>query len=122
MSRPTLFVAGVVALGVHWLGTRRSFAPMLAAVAVALMVASPWVARNWAVLGRPVFITTSLEDVWKGNNPISTGSSYLPNGRDIFTAAAPELLSRLQQASELEANDVFGQQIMAFVTQRPGDF
>ena len=122
MSRPTLFLAGVVALGVRWLGTRRSLAPILAAVAVALLVASPWVARNWAVLGRPVFITTSLEDVWKGNNPISSGSSYLPNGRDIFTAAPPELLTRLQQASELEVNDIFGQEIIAFVTQHPGEF
>ena len=46
----------------------------------------------------------------------------MPGGQNIFTAAPPELLTRLQQASELELNDVFGQEIMAFVTERPGEF
>jgi hypothetical protein len=122
MSRPTLFVAGVGALGVRWLGARRTVLPVLAAVAVGLIVPSPWVVRNWAVLGRPVFISTSLEDVWKGNNPMSSGSSYLPSGRDIFAAAPQELLLRLQQASELQLNDLFGQEVIAFVSQRPGEF
>jgi hypothetical protein len=122
MSRPTLFVAGVAALGVRWLGSRRALLPIAAAIAVAVMVASPWVLRNWVVLGRPVFISTSLEDVWKGNNPTSSGSSYLPSGRDIFAAAPPELLLRLQQASELQLDDVFGQEVIAFVTQQPGEF
>ncbi len=122
MSRPTLFVAGVAALGARWLASRRGLLPVLAAVAVGVIVASPWVIRNWAVLGRPVFITTSLEDVWKGNNPQASGSSYLPNGTDIFAATPPELMARLRQATELELNDVFGQEVIAFVTQRPRDF
>jgi len=122
MSRPTLFVAGVAALGVRRLARRRSLLPVLTAVAVGVMVASPWVFRNWAVLGRPLFISTSLEDVWKGNNPMASGSSYLPNGRDIFAAAPPELMARLQQATELQLDDIFAQEVTAFATQRTEAF
>jgi len=122
MSRPTLFLAGVAAMGVRWGLARRTRAPLLAAVAVALLVATPWLARNWAVLGRPVFITTSLEDVWKGNNRTSSGSSYLPNGDIIFSTVPPGMLARIRLADELELNDVFGQEVVEFVTEHPGDF
>jgi hypothetical protein len=122
MSRPTFFLAGVIALAYRWRNDwRRPVIPM-AAVMVALVIASPWVVRNWTVLGRPVFISTSLEDVWKGNNPLSTGSSYLPNGQAIFSAVPPEIGARFQQDSELALNDVFGQEVLAFVNQQPVDF
>jgi hypothetical protein len=122
MTRPTLFVAGVAAMVVRWRGARRGLLPVVAAVAVGLVVATPWLARNWAVLGSPVFITTSLEDVWKGNNAKSSGSSYLPTGREIFSTMSPGFLSRVRTASELELNDIFGQEVMEFVTQRPVEF
>jgi hypothetical protein len=122
MSRPTFFVAGVAALGVRWLANRRRAMAVLVALAVALMVALPWVVRDWAVLGRPVFISSSFEDVWKGNNPTASGSSYLPNGQDVFAAASPELKARFTQATELQLNDVFTQEVVGFVSQHPGDF
>jgi dolichyl-phosphate-mannose-protein mannosyltransferase len=122
MTRPTFFVASVAALGFRWLRTRRQVAPTLAAIAIALMVALPWVARNFALLGRPVFISSSFEDVWKGNNPMASGSSYLPSGKDVFSTASPELQARFTQASELDLNDVFTQEVVAFVSQRPSDF
>jgi hypothetical protein len=122
MSRPTFFVAGVAGLGVRWLRTRHHLAPTLLAVLVALLIAAPWVARNWAVLGRPLLISTSLEDVWKGNNPIASGSSFLPSGEEIFAAAPAELMARFLQADELELNELFGREITAFVTEHPVDF
>jgi hypothetical protein len=122
MSRPTFFVGSAAALGVAWLGDRRRTAPTLVALGLALMVAAPWVARNWSVLGRPVFISSSFEDVWKGNNPGASGSSYLPSGQDVFAAASPELQARFNQPSELQLNEVFTQEVVAFVAQQPGDF
>ena len=97
MTRPTFFVAGAVALGVRWLASHRRLAPSLAALAIALIVALPWVARSSALLGRAVFISSSFEDVWKGNNPSASGSSYLPNGQDVFSAAPTELQLRFVQ-------------------------
>jgi len=122
MSRPTFFVAGVAALAVRWLADRRRALPTLVALGLALMVALPWVVRGWSVLGRPIFISSSFEDVWKGNNPIASGSSYLPSGQDVFSAASPELRARFTQASELQLNEVFTQEVVAFISQHPGDF
>jgi hypothetical protein len=122
MSRPTFFIACVAALGFRWLNRRRLAAPTLAALALALIVALPWVVRSWSVLGRPVFISSSFEDVWKGNNPSASGSSYMPNGQDVFAAASPELQARFTQATELQLNEVFTLEVVAFVSQHPGDF
>jgi 4-amino-4-deoxy-L-arabinose transferase-like glycosyltransferase len=122
MSRPTFFVAGVAALGFRWLRTRRRLGPTLVALAIALMLALPWVVRNWGVLGRPVFISSSFEDIWKGNNPMASGSSYLVTGEDVFVAAPPELQARFIQATELQLNEVFTDEVAAFVSQHPSDF
>lgn len=122
MSRPTFFVAGAAALGFGWLTTRWRLGPTLAALAIAVLVSLPWVVRNWAVLGRPVFITSSYEDVWKGNTPFASGSSYLPGGQDVFAAAPPELQARVALASELDLNDIFAHEVVTFITQHPTDF
>jgi hypothetical protein len=122
MSRPTFFLAGLVGLSLRWRTLRRHLVPSVIAVIVALAVATPWIGRNWIVLGRPVFITTSLEDVWKGNNPAATGSSYLASGHDVFTAMPTEMRTRLQAATELEMNDVFGSEILTFVREQPQQF
>jgi Dolichyl-phosphate-mannose-protein mannosyltransferase len=122
MSRPTFFLGGLAGLAVRWFASRQRLLPMVLPIVVALVVAAPWVFRNWAVLGKPVFISTSLEDVWKGNNELASGSSYLSNGQDIFSAASPQLQSRLQQANELQQSDVFAGEIMEFVSQQPTNF
>jgi hypothetical protein len=122
MSRPTFFLAGVVALVIRWRGARQILVPAMATLIVAGVLATPWVARNWALLGRPVFISTSLEDVWKGNNPFASGSGYLPSGENIFAAASPELQQRFRQGNELALNDVFAQEVVGFVSTQPADF
>lgn len=122
MSRPTFFVAGSAALGARWLGARRRLVPTLVALSMALLIALPWVVRSSALLGRPVFISSSSEDVWKGNNPTASGSSYLPGGSDVFSAAPLELQRRFVQPGELQLNEVFTQEVVAFVVQHPSDF
>src|SRR5262249_54876137 len=108
MSRPTFFVSGIAALAVRVRQTRQLLLPTVAALGVAGALAAPWVVRNWAVLGQPVFISTSLEDVWKGNNANASGSGYLPSGQDVFAAAPPELQARFRQGNELALNELFG--------------
>jgi hypothetical protein len=122
MTRPTFFVAGVSALAVRWRGGRYRLVASLSVVAVAVVIATPWVARNWALHGRPMFISSSFEDIWKGNNPGASGSGLLPNKQDIFSAAPAELQARFHAATELELNDIFMQEVVGFVTGQPGDF
>jgi hypothetical protein len=122
MTRPTFFLGGAVALAIRWVRSREHVVAIVVPLVVALAIAAPWVTRNWAVLGRPVFISTSLEDVWKGNNPIASGSSYLAGGSDVFSAAPPEVQYRFVTATELELNDVFASEIFGFVSAQPADF
>ena len=119
MSRPTFAVAGVLAMLVGTGRARRFATPVLVSLAVAGFVLAPWVARNWVVLGRPIFSSTSLEDIWKGNNPLASGSSYVADGRDIFDASPPQLRARFNQPNELALDDVFAHEIVEFVWERP---
>ena len=122
MTRPTFFLAGLAALSVRWFARRASSRQMIAVIALGLAVGAPWVTRNWLFLGRPLLISTSFEDVWKGNNPMSSGSSWLAAGQDVFGAAPIDLRNRIWHADELQANDVFAQETLSFIEQRPEQF
>ena len=78
--------------------------------------------RNWAVLGRPVFTTTGMEDVWKGTNPAASGSGLLPNGADAFSAAPPGMRLRFSTLSEVDLNAFFGEEVVEFAVQQPEAF
>jgi hypothetical protein len=122
MTRPTFFLAGLSALSVRWLARHASWQQMIAVIAIGLAVGAPWIGRNWILLGRPLLISTSFEDVWKGNNPMSSGSSFLAPGEDVFSVAPLDLRFRIWHADELQANDVFAQEALSFIEQRPEQF
>jgi hypothetical protein len=54
--------------------------------AVALLVVSPWIVRNYVVMDKLVIGSTSGSfNFWRGHNPEATGSSWKPNGEAIWT-------------------------------------
>ncbi len=56
-----------------------SFARVAAMAAVAAIVVAPWVARNWHVHGRFVFVKSTFGYAfWQGNNPSSWGTDKIP--------------------------------------------
>jgi hypothetical protein len=122
MSRPTYFVAGLGAWSVRWLNRRADRRYLAAAIAVAVVVGMPWVVRNWVRLGEPLLISTSFEDVWKGNNISANGSSYVAPGTTIFDVASPDLRARIFQSSELQVNAMFAQETLSFIEQSPDQF
>jgi Dolichyl-phosphate-mannose-protein mannosyltransferase len=122
MSRPTFFVAGVAVFGVGWLTRHLERRYVVATLAVAILVPMPWVARNWVALGQPVLISTSFEDIWKGNNELASGSSYVSAGTTAFDVAPVDLRQRIMAADELQTNSIFEQKTLEFVQQRPVDF
>jgi hypothetical protein len=122
MSRPTYFAAGLGLFLVRW-ATRRADARYLATAAlVAVLIGMPWVARNWLVLGQPLLISTSFEDVWKGNNLAASGSSYVAPGTTIFDVAPANLREQIAQSNELQVNNTFAQATLAFIQQDPAQF
>lgn len=122
MTRPTYFLAGIVALGVRWFAQHIDRRAIVAAVGISLLVAMPWVLRNWALLGQPMLVSTSFEDVWKGNNPAATGSGYLAPGLDVFDSAPIDLRDRIWQADEVQVNTVFARETLKFIEHQPDKF
>lgn len=122
MSRPTFYVAGLAGLSARLLLRRGSLGPAALAVAISLAIAAPWIARNWAVLGQPVFTTTSYEDLWKGSHPLASGSGYLASGQTVFEAAPEEFRARLVQSDELGQDALYREAFLDFVQAHPGAF
>ena len=122
MTRPTFFLAGLAALSVRWLARHTSVRQLVAVTLIGLAIGTPWVARNWLFVGRPLLASTSLEDVWKGNNPKSNGSSYLGLGVSIFDAAPVELRERIWHSDELQLNDIFASETASFIREQPEQF
>jgi hypothetical protein len=123
MTRPTFFLGGVIALVLRDpRSLTRHLLPVALAVTVGAVIAMPWIARNWMVLGRPIFISTGFEDVWKGNNPAASGSSYLSSGDEVFSTMSPAMRMRMSVASELELSDVFADEVVSFIRAQPTEF
>jgi hypothetical protein len=122
MSRPTFFVAGLAALAVRGRTRPVDRRALVAAVAVALLVLMPWVARNWMVLGQPLLASTSFEDVWKGNNLRASGSGFVGPSTTVFDVAPDTLRQRIWEADELQANSIFAEETLDFIRQRPDLF
>jgi 4-amino-4-deoxy-L-arabinose transferase-like glycosyltransferase len=128
LSRPTagLFVAPAAA----WLfrsarsaGQRRALAGATLLVAGAVLVVLPWTVRNVLVLGRFVPITTDAgELLWRGNNPIATGTALLPDGRPILAGADPAFRAAILSRDQMGQYDLFRAAFWTFVRERPGAF
>jgi hypothetical protein len=122
MSRPTYFVAGVGALSFGWVARRADRRYLMAALAIGLLVGAPWLLRNWVLLGQPMLMSTSFEDVWKGNNVAANGSSLVAPGASVLDVAPADFRTRIWGSDELQANDTFAQATVAFIQQQPDQF
>ena len=122
MARPTFFLAGLAALSMRWLARRASSRQAIAVVLIAIAVGMPWIARNWTFVGRPMLMSTAFEDVWKGNNPMSSGSGMLAPGRSVLDAAPTQLSDRIWHSDELQLNDLFVGETISFVRDQPEQF
>lgn len=128
LTRPTmgLFVLPAAA----WIGwaapkraRTRAVADMMMLAVGAAVVVSPWTVRNFLVLDRFVPITTSSAEVfWIGNNPVATGSTYLPNGQAVFTGAPEAFRREILARDELGQVDLFRKAARDFVRENPAAF
>jgi hypothetical protein len=89
LVEPILALALPICAAAFWLGEgdgswRRRFgrAPLARVglmAAVAAVIITPWMIRNWVVHGQPVPIKSTLGYAfWQGNNPISWGTDKIP--------------------------------------------
>jgi hypothetical protein len=128
LSRPTIAVFGIVAAG--WLAThgpQRSWGGLVARIGCfifgAALVVSPWVARNYVVHNRVVFVTTDTAELfWRGNHPGATGTAYLADGRPTLAGAPEEFRRAVEARDELGQYDLFFGTAVEFVRTRPNEF
>ncbi|MCB7128033.1 MAG: glycosyltransferase family 39 protein [Candidatus Brocadiales bacterium] len=126
--RPTflmLLPAWVVAQGViHRPPWHRLVGRVLLLTGATVLALAPWTVRNYRIHGRFVFISTSSAvNFWKGNNPLASGSSYLPSGKPVVPyAASPSLRKALQTMTELEQYDTFYREAWSYIKKAPKAF
>lgn len=89
------------------------------ALAVFMLVLAPWTIRNAIVLHRFVpVITHPYREVWRGNNPLSTGSGYAADGRDIWEDERyPDIVRELDAVPvsasyEVDADAIFKRNVL----------
>ena len=126
LSRGTILLFLVLAMALFlWRSPSRSAfrkaVPIAAVVTLTtLALVLPWLARNAALFHRfPVFITTSGQSFWQGNNPISIGTAHLPDGQPIICQLSPSLQEELARSTEIGQNNIFRREAGAFIRQHP---
>lgn len=96
----------------------------LAMIAVALLVVSPWIVRNYITLDKLVIGSTSgAFNFWRGHNPDATGSSWKPDGNAIWTT--DEMYREFDAETKLDPNieqhyaDFHLQRAMEWIADHP---
>lgn len=112
----------VVMGGFLWKGRRQLKSWELIGVAGITMgiVVAPWLVRNALLFHRfPVFLTTGGHSFWQGNNPNSSGSSLLSDGRGGLSAMPEGMVRQLAQLDESGQNQLFYREACGFVRDHP---
>lgn len=82
-----------------------------------LVIASPWVIRNWSVLGSPVLNTNSGFNLYLGNNPSATGKFV-----SISDTPQGGVWDELRSHSEIIASEALKNEALAWINENPGKF
>ncbi|MFO0944495.1 MAG: glycosyltransferase family 39 protein [Planctomycetota bacterium] len=95
-------------------------------LAIAILVASPWIARNWMLLGRPILTTThGGYTLWLGMNPVFyrevvvKGNPIWPE--DSFQNWTRENARLTEGLEEWERDAFFQKQAMNWMKEHPSD-
>jgi 4-amino-4-deoxy-L-arabinose transferase-like glycosyltransferase len=97
---------------VVWLHRCKGIPPgsrqVLALVAATVVLYGAWPIRNSILLGQfSPGSSESTEWLWRGTNPLATGSSFTPSGQTMLEAAPDAFRARVQAASEAERIDIY---------------
>ncbi|MEI8121636.1 MAG: glycosyltransferase family 39 protein [bacterium] len=133
LAEPSYGIFCAVAMVFLFAGARfppsERFRQLLLSVLVGGLVLTPWLARNWVVHQKFVFVKSVAGlNMWFGNNPQATGSDRLAptssgNGdcRYMTMAMEPELARKIREAhTEIEKDRILGSAAVEFIREHPG--
>ena len=93
----------------------------LLATGLAIVLMTPWIARNYAVHGRLLLTTTSGEQLWIGNHEGATGAPD-PSGSASLRAAPSSIRDAVVRGTELEQYDAFRTEAVRTILGDPAGF
>lgn len=102
---------------------KKIFLKLFIILLLAIIVISPWIYRGYKIYNRFIFITlSSAEHLWRGNNPLASGTSYTKDGDSILSAAGEDFRNKLFSLNEIEQNDFFKEEAIKYIKTHPLDF
>lgn len=116
-SALSLGLAYWIALATAPVGGPRKLALALATVVTAVVVVSPWIGRNYLVLGAPILNANGGRNLYIGNNPSA-------NGMFVSIARTPRGPSweELRRRGEVEADATLGREAREWIAAHPEAF
>ena len=84
---------------------------------VAMVVTTPWLARNWRVIGAPVLNTNGGFNLYLGNNPAATGWFI-----SIADTPRGQTWNELRMSGEVQASEILKQEAISWIKAHPSEF
>jgi 4-amino-4-deoxy-L-arabinose transferase-like glycosyltransferase len=95
---------------------------VLALLVATAIVYGAWPTRNSLLLGQLTpGSSESTEWLWRGTNPLATGSSYTSSGETMLEAAPAAFRARIQAASEAERIGIYRDAALEYARGHPVD-
>ncbi|MDP3790022.1 MAG: glycosyltransferase family 39 protein, partial [Candidatus Omnitrophota bacterium] len=70
--------------------------------AIMILLVAPWTIRNYVIHKQLIPICTTISEVlWRGNNPLATGTAYSANGTPMFFSAPMEFQNKITSLDEI---------------------
>lgn len=83
------------------------------------IVLAPWIIRNYTIHKQFVFVSTSSENLWRGNNLHATGTSYDEHKTRILNLWPQDFKERVFFLTEMQQKRFFEDEALHFIGANP---
>jgi 4-amino-4-deoxy-L-arabinose transferase-like glycosyltransferase len=83
------------------------------------IILAPWLIRNFTIHKQFVFVATSSENLWRGNNMHATGTSYDEHKTTILNLWPPDFKEKLYSLTEMQQKRFFEDEALQFIGANP---
>lgn len=86
------------------------------------LILSPWIARNYHIQHKLIFMQFPSVDLWVGNNINATGGNYLNDGRMVLKSMPKDFVDSIYKANESNKDMIFEDAAYKFIKSHPYKF